>query len=78
MESKAVLGHFKFIFDVFFQGALVGGVTGLISMAWWCLSAQMAIARGQIVHPHKPLTTVGCTYNFTIPGPGPPIDNHME
>ncbi|CAG9581219.1 unnamed protein product [Danaus chrysippus] len=46
-------------------GALVGGITGVAAMAWWCLSAQMAIARGYILHPHKPLTTEGCSYNFT-------------
>ncbi|XP_032528970.2 sodium-coupled monocarboxylate transporter 1-like isoform X1 [Danaus plexippus] len=46
-------------------GALVGGITGVAGMAWWCLSAQMAIARGYISHPHKPLTTEGCSYNFT-------------
>ncbi|CAG9563498.1 unnamed protein product [Danaus chrysippus] len=46
-------------------GALVGGITGVAAMAWWCLSAQMAIARGYISHPHKPLTTEGCSYNFT-------------
>ncbi|XP_026759165.3 sodium-coupled monocarboxylate transporter 1-like isoform X1 [Galleria mellonella] len=47
-------------------GALVGGITGLAMMSWWCLTAQMAIARGYISHPHKLLTTVGCTYNYTI------------
>lgn len=47
-------------------GALVGGLSGLATMAWWCLSAQMAIARGQIVHPHKELTTSGCQYNYTL------------
>ncbi|CAK1601787.1 unnamed protein product [Parnassius mnemosyne] len=50
-------------------GALVGGVCGLLTMAWWCLSAQLAIANGQIVHPHKRLTTEGCLYNFTIADP---------
>ncbi|CAH2050162.1 unnamed protein product, partial [Iphiclides podalirius] len=47
-------------------GALVGGMCGLITMAWWCLSAQLAIASGQIVHPHKHLTVDGCKYNFTV------------
>ncbi|CAG9796753.1 unnamed protein product [Diatraea saccharalis] len=47
-------------------GALVGGISGLATMAWWCLTAQMAIARGLIVHPHKNLTTTGCQYNYTI------------
>ncbi|VVC95503.1 unnamed protein product [Leptidea sinapis] len=41
-------------------GALVGGLSGLVLMACWCLSAQMAIARGYITHPHKPLSTSGC------------------
>ncbi|KAG7310878.1 hypothetical protein JYU34_003709 [Plutella xylostella] len=45
-------------------GALVGGISGLATMAWWCLSAQFATARGDIVHAHKPLTTSGCTYAF--------------
>ncbi|XP_048489176.1 sodium-coupled monocarboxylate transporter 1 isoform X2 [Plutella xylostella] len=45
-------------------GALVGGISGLATMAWWCLSAQFATARGDIVHAHKPLTTAGCTYAF--------------
>ncbi|XP_059048017.1 sodium-coupled monocarboxylate transporter 1-like isoform X1 [Achroia grisella] len=47
-------------------GALVGGVSGLALMSWWCLTAQMAIARGYISHPHKTLITEGCTYNYTI------------
>ncbi|XP_045779022.1 sodium-coupled monocarboxylate transporter 1-like isoform X2 [Maniola jurtina] len=46
-------------------GALVGGIVGLALMAWWCLSAQLAIAGGLIVHPHKNLTIEGCLYNFT-------------
>lgn len=48
------------------QGALVGGISGLVIMAWWCLTSQLAIARGQIAHAHKSLSTEGCTYNFTI------------
>ncbi|XP_073958326.1 sodium-coupled monocarboxylate transporter 1-like [Choristoneura fumiferana] len=47
-------------------GALIGGASGLITMAAWCLTAQMAIARGEITHAHKPLTTAGCTYNYTV------------
>ncbi|KAJ0182670.1 hypothetical protein K1T71_002039 [Dendrolimus kikuchii] len=47
-------------------GALIGGMSGLISMSWWCLTAQMAIAQGQISHPHKILTIEGCRYNFTM------------
>lgn len=50
---------------LFPQGALIGGVSGLAVMSWWCLTSQLAIARGQIVHSHKSLSTSGCTYNFT-------------
>ncbi|XP_072945603.1 sodium-coupled monocarboxylate transporter 1-like [Epargyreus clarus] len=46
-------------------GALVGGISGLVVMSVWCLTAQLAIARGQIVHPHKSLSIDGCKYNFT-------------
>ncbi|KAG6447357.1 hypothetical protein O3G_MSEX004903 [Manduca sexta] len=46
-------------------GALVGGVSGVAVMSWWCLTAQLAIARGQITHEHKPLDVLGCQYNFT-------------
>ncbi|CAH0724684.1 unnamed protein product, partial [Brenthis ino] len=48
------------------MGALAGGGTGLACMAWWCLSAQLAVARGLMPHPHKPLTVEGCSYNYTI------------
>lgn len=44
----------------------MGGVSGLATMSWWCLTAQMAIARGQITHPHKDLSIDGCQYNFTV------------
>ncbi|XP_047985450.1 sodium-coupled monocarboxylate transporter 1-like isoform X2 [Leguminivora glycinivorella] len=48
------------------SGALTGGASGIATMATWCLSAQFAIARGAITHKHKPLTTAGCAYNYTI------------
>ncbi|XP_038208184.1 sodium-coupled monocarboxylate transporter 1-like isoform X1 [Zerene cesonia] len=48
------------------MAALIGGITGLVSMAWWCLSAQLAIASGHITHPHKPLSVDGCVYNHTL------------
>ncbi|KAI5639758.1 sodium:solute symporter family domain-containing protein [Phthorimaea operculella] len=50
-------------------GALIGGATGLILMAWWCLTAQLAIAGGLIVHPHKPLSVEGCQYNYNATEP---------
>lgn len=49
----------------FFQGALAGGISGVLIMSWWCLTAQYAIAGGEITHEHKPLTVVGCSYNYT-------------
>ncbi|XP_063616887.1 sodium-coupled monocarboxylate transporter 1-like isoform X3 [Cydia splendana] len=48
------------------SGALIGGASGLLTMATWCLTAQFAIARGAITHGHKPLTTAGCSYNYTV------------
>ncbi|XP_063548815.1 sodium-coupled monocarboxylate transporter 1-like [Cydia strobilella] len=48
------------------SGALIGGASGLLTMATWCLTAQFAIVRGAITHGHKPLTTAGCSYNYTV------------
>jgi solute carrier family 5 (sodium-coupled monocarboxylate transporter), member 8/12 len=45
-------------------GALVGGTTGLITMAWLCFNAQVAIATGQLKFDTKPVSTAECTYNF--------------
>ncbi|XP_047510069.1 sodium-coupled monocarboxylate transporter 1-like [Pieris napi] len=47
-------------------GALIGGLSGLVVMAWWCLSAQLAIASGHITRSHKPLSVDGCLYNYTL------------
>ncbi|XP_077301640.1 sodium-coupled monocarboxylate transporter 1-like [Arctopsyche grandis] len=48
------------------MGALLGGISGLVIMSWVCLNAQVAIANGNINFPHKPLSTEGCDYNFTM------------
>lgn len=46
------------------KGALIGGLTGLSFMGWLGLSAEAAIASGQIKFDVKPVTTEGCTYSF--------------
>ncbi|CAL1679277.1 unnamed protein product [Lasius platythorax] len=46
------------------QGALIGGLAGLSFMGWLGLSAEAAIASGQIKFDVKPVTTEGCTYSF--------------
>lgn len=46
------------------KGALTGGIAGLSFMAWLGLSAEAAIASGQITFDTKPVTTEGCTYSF--------------
>ncbi|GAB0091668.1 sodium-coupled monocarboxylate transporter 1 [Sergentomyia squamirostris] len=51
-------------------GAIVGAVTGLITMAWICFNAQAAIANGELTFPTKPVATNGCTYTFV---PGKPL-----
>jgi solute carrier family 5 (sodium-coupled monocarboxylate transporter), member 8/12 len=48
-------------------GALVGGITGLISMAWHCYNAQTDIATGSLKIETKPLSTAECPYNFAGP-----------
>ncbi|XP_025261690.1 sodium-coupled monocarboxylate transporter 1-like [Camponotus floridanus] len=46
------------------KGALIGGLAGLSFMGWLGLSAEAAIASGQIKFDVKPVTTEGCTYSF--------------
>ncbi|XP_065364979.1 sodium-coupled monocarboxylate transporter 1 [Calliphora vicina] len=45
-------------------GALVGGCTGLIFMAWMCIKAQLDKISGAVVYVRKPFTTAGCNYTF--------------
>ncbi|XP_034940832.1 sodium-coupled monocarboxylate transporter 1-like isoform X2 [Chelonus insularis] len=46
------------------RGALIGGLSGLGFMGWMTLSAQTAIATGNIRFDEKPVSTDGCTYWF--------------
>lgn len=46
------------------KGALIGGLSGLGFMGWISLSAEAAIASGQIKFEEKPVSTEGCTYLF--------------
>ncbi|XP_070169790.1 sodium-coupled monocarboxylate transporter 1 [Polyergus mexicanus] len=46
------------------KGALIGGLAGLSFMGWLGLSAEAAIASGQIKFDVKPVTTEGCAYSF--------------
>lgn len=47
------------------QGALAGGVTSLVFMAWICIRAQSLIRSGDITFPEKPVSTEDCHYHFT-------------
>ncbi|KAL9698573.1 hypothetical protein quinque_002014 [Culex quinquefasciatus] len=44
--------------------AFAGACTGLTTMAYVVIRAQIAIASKEIVHPTKPVSTAGCTYHF--------------
>lgn len=48
-----------------FKGALSGGISSLIFMAWFCLRTQTLIASGDLTFPEKPVTTEGCHYSFS-------------
>ncbi|CAH1994601.1 unnamed protein product [Acanthoscelides obtectus] len=47
------------------KGALAGGFTSLIFMAWLCIKAQSMISSGDLAFPEKPVSTEGCHYHFT-------------
>ncbi|CAG9771999.1 unnamed protein product [Ceutorhynchus assimilis] len=46
------------------RGALYGGMTSLLFMAWFCLRTQTLIASGDLTFKTKPVTTEGCQYSF--------------
>ncbi|XP_034247647.1 sodium-coupled monocarboxylate transporter 1-like [Thrips palmi] len=50
-------------------GCLAGAGAGLSFMAWLVLSAQHAIARGDLLFPEKPVSVQGCTYSFNATTP---------
>lgn len=46
------------------RGALLGGLSSLLVMAWMCISAQRDLMTGDIVYQRKPYSTLGCNYTF--------------
>jgi len=57
--------------SLWIQGALVGGVTSMAFVSWISIGSQIAIAKGQIKFPTKPMSLEGCdsdllnnTHNF--------------
>lgn len=52
------------------NGAICGGLSGLIAMAWICFKAQHAIANGELTFETKPTSTIGCSYTYY---PGHPM-----
>ncbi|XP_063900238.1 sodium-coupled monocarboxylate transporter 1-like isoform X2 [Zophobas morio] len=47
------------------KGALMGGISSLVFMAWLCFKAQAAISSGELLYIQKPLTTETCPPNLT-------------
>nr|XP_019560668.2 sodium-coupled monocarboxylate transporter 1-like [Aedes albopictus] len=48
------------------KSALAGTCTGLLTMSYIVIRAQISIAMKEISHPIKPLSVAGCTYAFII------------
>ncbi|XP_017116374.1 sodium-coupled monocarboxylate transporter 1 [Drosophila elegans] len=46
------------------KGALLGGFSSLVVMAWMCVSAQRDLVTGDLVYKRKPYSTMGCNYTF--------------
>jgi hypothetical protein len=46
------------------QGALVGGVTSMAFVGWISIGSQIAIAKGQIKFPTKPMSVEGCDFEL--------------
>ncbi|KAH8262107.1 hypothetical protein KR038_007281 [Drosophila bunnanda] len=46
------------------KGALLGGFSSLLVMAWMCVSAQRDLVTGDMVYKRKPYSTMGCNYTF--------------
>ncbi|KAK9869592.1 hypothetical protein WA026_003342 [Henosepilachna vigintioctopunctata] len=60
------------------NGALAGGVSGLMFMSWLCLRAQTAIVSGDLRFPEKPVTTEGCHYHFVPKASSSLLDIHFD
>jgi len=46
------------------QGALVGGVASMAFVSWISIGSQIAIAKGQIKFPTKPMSVEGCDFEM--------------
>jgi hypothetical protein len=46
------------------QGALVGGVASMAFVGWISIGSQIAIAKGQICFPTKPVSVESCASEF--------------
>ncbi|KAJ6639617.1 Sodium-coupled monocarboxylate transporter 1 [Pseudolycoriella hygida] len=46
------------------RGAFVGGIVSLAAMVWMLISAQHAMASGELTFAVRPLTTDNCSYTF--------------
>ncbi|XP_030381689.1 sodium-coupled monocarboxylate transporter 1 [Scaptodrosophila lebanonensis] len=46
------------------KGALLGGFSSLLLMAWMCVSAQRDLVTGTLVYSRKPYSTMGCNYTY--------------
>jgi len=49
---------------VFWQGAMTGGIAGLLLVGWMGIGAQVEAALGNVHFPTKPVSVTGC--NCTI------------
>jgi Na+/proline symporter len=47
-------------------GALTGGISGMLTIAYICFRAQASIALGEINFPTKPTSIEGCDYDFGL------------
>lgn len=59
------LNYKNIIQNIVFQSALAGTCTGLLTMSYIVIRAQISIAMKEISHPTKPLSVDGCTYAFS-------------
>lgn len=43
---------------------MVGGVTGLATVAWISIGTQLSMAKGLIINPEKPVSVEGCDHQW--------------
>jgi sodium-coupled monocarboxylate transporter 8/12 len=65
-DQNVMIYHYGiFTFCLSLKGALAGGIVGLIASGYLAFKAQTEILLENIVYETKPLSTNGCTYDFT-------------